>query len=629
MNHSTLISQRPVKIGLRTTLNILFPYLVEKILEQIKSIWFIVAYLCFFQIVVLGLPVIFATMVTAGIAIVAIGLMFFMEGLRLGLMPLGETIGTHLPRKTKLPIILFFAFLLGIGATLAEPAIAVLKAAGSGVKPNQAPLLYSLLNDFALQLVAAIGIGVGAAVALGVLRFFYNWSLKVLIIPLILTLTGLTLWSFNNEILSPIIGLAWDSGAVTTGPVTVPLVLALGIGVCRIVGKGDMTTNGFGIVTLASLFPILAVLILGNFHYLKGDYYGADHYIGQLEPIEEVDNTSQLTSKPILQSEVFSEAEFAHYLITNEIPDETEIQYKGGKVSLVDGQIIHDDTSIIIVKKISQVRPYDDDDWDPQSNFISSLQETATAALKAILPLCLFLFLTLKFILQERLADVQMVIIGIIFAVLGMAMFGLGINLGLTPLGTQLGSNIPSVFASVSPWGMLGQHGPIISDGIGGRLVAILFGFFLGYGATLAEPALNALGETVEKITVGAFRKSLLMQSVALGVAIGIGAGVCKIAFNIPLVYLLLPPYMLLCILTWISSEEFVNFGWDSAGVTTGPITVPLVLAMGLGIGANVPGVSNGFGVLALASVGPIITVLTVGLLVARAQAKMDIENER
>lgn len=127
---------------------------------------------------------------------------------------------------------------------------------------------------------------------------------------------------------------------------------------------------------------------------------------------------------------------------------------------------------------------------------------------------------------------------------------------------------------------------------------------------------------------MGAFRESLLMQSVALGVAIGIGTGVCKIAFNIPLVYLLLPPYMLLCVLTWISSEEFVNFGWDSAGVTTGPITVPLVLAMGLGIGANVPGVSDGFGVLALASVGPIITVLTVGLLVARAQSKIDNEDE-
>ncbi|MBX2857718.1 MAG: DUF1538 domain-containing protein, partial [Cellvibrionaceae bacterium] len=98
----------------------------------------------------------------------------------------------------------------------------------------------------------------------------------------------------------------------------------------------------------------------------------------------------------------------------------------------------------------------------------------------------------------------------------------------------------------------------------------------------------------------------------------GIAAGVTKIAFNLSLVHLLLPPYMLLLLLTWLSSEEFVNFGWDSAGVTTGPITVPLVLAMGLGVGSAVPGVSDGFGILALASAGPIITVLGVGLIVAR-----------
>jgi hypothetical protein len=138
----------------------------------------------------------------------------------------------------------------------------------------------------------------------------------------------------------------------------------------------------------------------------------------------------------------------------------------------------------------------------------------------------------------------------------------------------------------------------------------------------MAEPALNALGDTVQKITVGAFKKSLLMQSVAIGVAIGIGAGVFKIAFNVPLVYMLVPPYLLLVVLTWISSEDFVNFGWDSAGVTTGPITVPLVLAMGLGIGERVPGVTDGFGILALASVGPILTVLSVGLIVARMQRR-------
>ena len=83
-------------------------------------------------------------------------------------------------------------------------------------------------------------------------------------------------------------------------------------------------------------------------------------------------------------------------------------------------------------------------------------------------------------------------------------------------------------------------------------------------GATLAEPALNALGATVEKITVGAFKKSLLMQTVATGVAIGIATGVAKIAFNLDLWYLLVPPYTILILITFLSSEDFVNFGWDS-----------------------------------------------------------------
>ena len=121
---------------------------------------------------------------------------------------------------------------------------------------------------------------------------------------------------------------------------------------------------------------------------------------------------------------------------------------------------------------------------------------------------------------------------------------------------------------------MEGTIGPLYSTGFGGKMVAVIFAFFLGYGATLAEPALNALGGTVEKITVGAFKKSLLMQSVAIGVGIGIATGVLKIAYNLPLAWLLLPPYLALIFLTLISSEEFVNFGWDSAGVTTGPITV-------------------------------------------------------
>jgi hypothetical protein len=114
-----------------------------------------------------------------------------------------------------------------------------------------------------------------------------------------------------------------------------------------------------------------------------------------------------------------------------------------------------------------------------------------------------------------------------------------------------------------------------------------------------------------------------VLQAVATGVALGIATGVAKIAFNLELWYLLIPPYAFLLILTFFSSEDFVNFGWDSAGVTTGPITVPLVLAMGLGIGEKT-GAIDGFGVLSLASVGPIITVLTVGLLVRKKPNSTD-----
>ena len=99
-----------VRLSFGDTLKILTPYVLENLKEQLRAIWFIVAYLLLFQILVLGLPIVHALMIGAGIGIVAIGLMFFMEGLRLGLMPLGETIGAVLPRNSSLPIILGFAF---------------------------------------------------------------------------------------------------------------------------------------------------------------------------------------------------------------------------------------------------------------------------------------------------------------------------------------------------------------------------------------------------------------------------------------------------------------------------------------------------------------------------------------
>ncbi|MFT4580890.1 MAG: hypothetical protein ACI8XZ_000614 [Gammaproteobacteria bacterium] len=606
-----------LSLGLRATLRILGPYVREKLFEQIRNVSFIVIYLAFFQIFILGLPIVFAAMISIGIATVALGLMFFMEGLRLGLMPLGETIGAILPRNSSIPVILLFAFLLGLGATYAEPAIAILREAGAAVAAEKSPLLFSLLNDFSGQLVLVVGIGVGVAVALGVSRFFLGWSMKILILPLVSVLLAFSLFAHHNEALGPILGLAWDCGAVTTGPVTVPLVLALGIGVCRIVGDADTSNAGFGIVTLASLFPVVAVLGLGFYHYLADDYYGRPHYQGTYSASVSASRVTQAEDSETASAE-FSTEEFDRFLATGEVGVEHRIRYEHGDRRLEDGHIVMRDTTIILEKTPEQ-RPslVDGAAWDPEQQLLERIGESTMASIRAIIPLSLFLLLTIKLLIAERIKAAEELYIGIGFALFGMALFILGINLGLNPLGAQLGSNVPAAFASLTPWGMHGTEGPLFESAFYGKLLAIIFGFFLGYGATLAEPALNALGETVEKITVGAFRKRLLMQSVAVGVGFGIAAGVFKIAYNVPLAYLLVPPYALLLVLTALSTEEFVNFGWDSAGVTTGPITVPLVLAMGLGIGANVDGVSDGFGVLALASVGPVITVLTVGFIVS------------
>ena len=129
------------------------------------------------------------------------------------------------------------------------------------------------------------------------------------------------------------------------------------------------------------------------------------------------------------------------------------------------------------------------------------------------------------------------------------------------------------------------------------------------------------MGITVENLTDGAFRRNVLVYTVAAGVAIGTALGVAKIVFDLPLAALLLPAYLLALAMTVISTEEYVNLAWDSAGVTTGPVTVPLVLALGLGLGQSVNAV-DGFGVLAMASAGPIVSVLGMGLWIRLREAR-------
>jgi len=232
------------------------------------------------------------------------------------------------------------------------------------------------------------------------------------------------------------------------------------------------------------------------------------------------------------------------------------------------------------------------------------------AGVRPIVPLVVFLFLVLKLVLREKLSGAGIVAYGLTLAVLGMIVFNVGLESGLAKLGDQSGGLVAGAFAAVQ--GVAGS--PLYSAALGVG-IALAFAWALGFGATLAEPALNALGQTVENLTNGAFKKRTLMFAVSLGVAFGIGIGIVKIIFGVPIAYLIIPGYMTAIFLTVLSSEEFVNVAWDSAGVTTGPVTVPLVLAMGLGFGNSVEAI-EGFGILSMASIGPIVSVLATGLWV-------------
>jgi len=258
------VPYQPPKLKLQSAdiYNLLAPYFNVRLIEQVKAVFPLAIYLILFQILILRQPVQEAFLITGGLGAVILGLMVFMEGLKLGLMPFGEVIGTNLPKKSPLPVVLLIAFLLGIGVTFAEPAIGALQAVGSIVNVEKAPFLRTLLGEWSGTLVLMVGMGVGLAAVLGTARFLYNWSLKPMIYMALVPTIALTVYCMQDPDLAKILGLAWDCGAVTTGPVTVPLVLALGIGIAASGGKGESSLSGFGIVTLASLFPIIAVLCL-------------------------------------------------------------------------------------------------------------------------------------------------------------------------------------------------------------------------------------------------------------------------------------------------------------------------------------------------------------------------------
>ena len=234
--------------------------LLSLLLSAVRDLAPIVLVIAFFQIVVLQQPFPNLDRIIIGLVFVILGLALFVQGLEMGLFPLGESMADAFARKGSLIALLAFAFCLGFGTTVAEPALiavadeAATVAAEGGSIANTA----EARESYAFGLRMTVALSVGAALVVGVFRILKGWPVHYLIIAGYMVVVVLTLFAPPD-----IVGIAYDSGGVTTSTITVPLVAALGVGLASTIRGRSPLIDGFGLIAFASLTPMMFVMVYG------------------------------------------------------------------------------------------------------------------------------------------------------------------------------------------------------------------------------------------------------------------------------------------------------------------------------------------------------------------------------
>lgn len=229
-------------------------------LDSLRDLTPIIVVIGFFQLVVIGEPIPNFGAMLAGFALVTLGLTFFVRGLNMGLFPLGESMAYEFARKGSVTWLLLFAFALGFGTTVAEPALIAVAGEAARVAADAGVLASDeeSMGRYAFGLRLTVALSVGFAVLVGVYRILRGWPIHYLIIGGYLGVVVMTMFAPAE-----IIGIAYDSGGVTTSTITVPLVTALGVGLATSIKGRNPLTDGFGLIAFASLTPMVFVMAYG------------------------------------------------------------------------------------------------------------------------------------------------------------------------------------------------------------------------------------------------------------------------------------------------------------------------------------------------------------------------------
>ena len=234
--------------------------LLVAMLGSMRDLLPIVLVIVFFQFFVLQQPLPNIAQILLGVLFVVLGLTFFIHGLEQGLFPIGESMATAFAHKGSLFWLIAFAFSLGFGTTVAEPALIAVAAEAANVAANGAMIeaTDAARVQYANGLRYTVALSVGLAIVLGVIRILKGWPVQWFIIGGYVLVVIMTMFAPKE-----IIGIAYDSGGVTTSTITVPLVTALGVGLASSIRGRNPMIDGFGLIAFASLTPMIFVMAYG------------------------------------------------------------------------------------------------------------------------------------------------------------------------------------------------------------------------------------------------------------------------------------------------------------------------------------------------------------------------------
>ena len=443
--------------------------------------------------------------IVIGLTIVAVGLALFIRGLELGIFPIGENLAIDFAKKGSVFWLLLFAFTIGFSTTVAEPALIAIADKASIIS-------HGLVDAFWLRMTVAFS--VGFAIALGTFRILLGHPIQYYIIAGYILVVAVTFFAPKE-----IIGLAYDSGGVTTSTVTVPLVAALGIGLSSSIKGRNPAIDGFGLIAFASLTPMIFVQVYGIIVYSFGE-------------------TSAVT--------------------------------------------ILTETANIPVESIGFSW------WNTFLELIGVIKDVA--------PILAVIFFFQYAIIKKSVPHLHKIITGIVMVILGLYAFIVGLEMGLFPIGESIAFSLTSM---------------------NNNALIYLFAFLIGFSTTMAEPALLAIAIKAQEISEDKIKQNVLRVVVALGVAIGISLGAYRLVSGDQIHYYIIMGYSIVILFTYFAPHYIIPIAYDSGGVTTSTVTVPLVAALGLGLAENIEGrnpLIDGFGLIAFASLFPMLTVMGYGI---------------